>query len=52
MKDIVHIEAVKDIVSFGNYRLKIKVRTDRENRDIVVSRDRIKSFKEWLEKVG
>ena len=51
-KDIVHIEAVRDIVSFGNYRLKIKIKTDRENREVVVSRDRIKFFKDWLEKVG
>ncbi|MGQ1890600.1 LytR/AlgR family response regulator transcription factor [Thermophagus sp. OGC60D27] len=51
-KDMVHIDSLGDIVSFGNYRLKIKVKTDRETRDIVVSRDRIKSFKDWLENAG
>lgn len=47
-KEIVNIDAISDIVSYGRARLKVKVDTGRETRELIVSRDRMKLFKNWL----
>ena len=46
-KYIINIEAIKDIISYTNSRLKIKLKTSIQE-DIIVSRERIKGFKDWI----
>lgn len=47
-KFYVNIKAIKDIISYTNSRLQIKLNKFSE-QEIVVSRERVKEFKEWLE---
>lgn len=44
---IVHIDFIKDVVSYSNSRLKVLMIGVKDD-DIVVARDRVKAFKEWL----
>ncbi|WP_343765377.1 LytTR family DNA-binding domain-containing protein [Gangjinia marincola] len=48
-KFIVNVNAIKDMVSYTNSRLQIKLNHFSEH-EIIVSRERVKDFKEWLEK--
>ncbi|WP_237275391.1 LytR/AlgR family response regulator transcription factor [Tenacibaculum ovolyticum] len=45
---IVHINAIKDIISYTNSRLKIILHTYIET-EIIVSRERVKEFKNWID---
>ncbi|WBX75128.1 LytTR family DNA-binding domain-containing protein [Tenacibaculum ovolyticum] len=45
---IVHINAIKDIISYTNSRLKIILHTYTET-EIIVSRERVKEFKNWID---
>jgi two-component system, LytTR family, response regulator LytT len=47
-KFFVNINAIKDMVSYTNSRLQIKLNTYNED-EVVVARERVKDFKEWLE---
>lgn len=47
-KFYVHIDHISDIVAYSNSRLKIKLRRFRE-QEIIVSRERVRDFKLWLE---
>ena len=47
-KFYVNINAIKDMVSYTNSRLQIKLKTFNE-QDIIVARERVKDFKNWLE---
>lgn len=47
-KFYVNINHVNDIISYTNSRLQIKLNTFRE-QEIIVSRERVKDFKLWLE---
>lgn len=47
-KFIVSFKAIDDIVSYSNSRLKVKLKHYNE-QDIIVSRERVKEFKSWLE---
>ncbi|MFC4721230.1 LytR/AlgR family response regulator transcription factor [Geojedonia litorea] len=47
-KFIVNIEAIQDMVSYTNSRLQIKLHSFKEH-DIIVARERVKDFKDWLE---
>lgn len=47
-KFYVNIDAIKDIVSYTNSRLQIKLNRFRD-LDIIVARERVKDFKNWLE---
>ena len=47
-KFFVNINAIKDIVSYTNSRLQIKLQRFNE-QDIIVARERVKEFKDWLE---
>ena len=47
-KYYVHINAIKDIISYTNSRLKIILNHYNES-EIIVSRERVKEFKYWLE---
>jgi len=44
----VNIHAIKDIIAYSNSRLKIMISSFKE-QEIIVSRERVKDFKEWLE---
>lgn len=46
-KFIIHINAIKDIIAYSNSRLKIKLH-DFDLHEIIVSRDKVKLFKQWL----
>jgi DNA-binding LytR/AlgR family response regulator len=47
-KFYVNINAIKDMVSYTNSRLQIKL-TRFNEQDIIVARERVKDFKNWLE---
>lgn len=47
-KFYIHINHIRDIVSYSNSRLKIKLNRYNE-QEIIVSRERVKDFKLWLE---
>ncbi|WP_456463560.1 LytR/AlgR family response regulator transcription factor [Lutibacter sp.] len=46
-KYVVNINAIKDIISYTNSRLKI-VLNNFNNNEIIVSRERVKDFKNWI----
>ncbi len=45
---IVHINAIKDIISYSNSRLRIVLKHDMDE-PLIVSRERVKDFKNWLD---
>ncbi|GAA3621838.1 LytR/AlgR family response regulator transcription factor [Flavivirga jejuensis] len=47
-KFFVNIHAIKDMVSYTNSRLQIKLKSYNE-QDVIVARERVKEFKAWLE---
>lgn len=47
-KFFVNINAIKDIISYTNSRLQIKLGSYKE-QDVIVARERVKRFKEWLD---
>jgi DNA-binding LytR/AlgR family response regulator len=47
-KYIARFEAVEEMVSYSNSRLKVKLQ-NWEDQDIVLSREKTKEFKEWLD---
>ena len=47
-KYFVNINAIKDIISYTNSRLKIKLNSFSES-EIIVSRERVKDFKKWID---
>lgn len=46
-KFYVNVNAIKDMVSYTNSRLQIKLNTFNEH-DVIVARERVKQFKDWL----
>jgi len=44
---IVSISSIKDVIAYSNSRLKVKI-NNIEDHEIIVARDRVKEFKEWL----
>lgn len=44
----VNIKAIKDMVSYTNSRLQIKLHSYKD-QDVIVARERVKDFKNWLE---
>lgn len=47
-KFFVNINAIKDMVSYTNSRLQIKLNSYNE-QEVIVARERVKAFKDWLE---
>ncbi|WP_299211434.1 LytTR family DNA-binding domain-containing protein [uncultured Aquimarina sp.] len=47
-KFYININAIKDIISYTNSRLQIKLHHFNE-QEIIVARERVKDFREWLE---
>jgi len=48
-KYLIHFDAVTDIIYYTNSRLKVKLAHSEEN-DIIVARERVREFKDWLDK--
>ncbi|MGM5470849.1 LytR/AlgR family response regulator transcription factor [Flavobacteriaceae bacterium LMO-SS05] len=46
-KFYVNINAIKDMISYTNSRLQIKLNTFNEH-EVIVARERVKDFKDWL----
>lgn len=46
---IINVNAIDDMISYTNSRLKVKIDSFQEF-DLIVSRERVKDFKNWLEK--
>lgn len=46
-KFLVNINAIKDIIAYSNSRLKLQLQSYHES-EIIVSRERVKEFKNWL----
>lgn len=46
-KFFVNVNAIKDMVSYTNSRLQIKLNTYKE-QEVIVARERVKEFKDWL----
>jgi DNA-binding LytR/AlgR family response regulator len=46
-KFIINVDAIADIISYTNSRLQIKLKNYAE-QEIIVSREKVKSFKNWL----
>ena len=47
-KFIVNFKAIDDIITYSSSRLKVKLNTY-DDQEIIVSRERVKEFKAWLE---
>ena len=47
---IVHIAAITRINSWFNHRLKLDIHPGNDQLESIVSRDRVKGFKEWLDR--
>ena len=47
-KFFVNIQAIKDMISYTNSRLQIKLNNYNE-QEVIVARERVKDFKNWLE---
>lgn len=47
-KYIIAFSAIKDIISYSNSRLLVKLTTN-ESDDLIVSRERVQEFRKWLE---
>jgi DNA-binding LytR/AlgR family response regulator len=47
-KFFVNIKAIKDMVSYTNSRLQIKLESYKE-QEVIVARERVKEFKNWLD---
>ena len=48
-KYIIHIDSLADIITFSNSRLKLALKNF-EAQDMIVSRERVGEFKEWLDR--
>ncbi len=48
--NIININYVKDMVTFSASRLKIMMKDEKDNPELVVSRDKVAAFKEWLDR--
>lgn len=47
-KEIVNINYISDIINYGRGRLKVKLAFSNGHTEIIVSRDRMRSFRNWL----
>ncbi|MBI9061293.1 MAG: response regulator transcription factor [Marinilabiliaceae bacterium] len=49
-KFLINLQSIRDMVAYGTSRLKIKVTGQEKGEELVVSRERVKSFKTWLDR--
>jgi two-component system, LytTR family, response regulator len=43
------IDAIKDIVAYSNSRLKVVLKDPPDKEDVLVSREKVQEFKEWMD---
>ena len=48
-KYMVHAKSIQDMISFTNSRLKLRLQGS-DDSDIIVARERVQEFKEWLDR--
>ncbi len=48
-KFIIALDAIADIISYSNSRLKVTLKLPTEE-DIIVSREKVKEFRKWLDR--
>jgi DNA-binding LytR/AlgR family response regulator len=48
-KYFVRAEAIQDIISYSNSRLKLILKNSQDN-DVIVARERVQEFKQWLDR--
>ena len=48
-KYVVSVDSIHDMISYTNSRLKLVLKTSDDN-DVIVARERVQEFKEWLDK--
>ncbi|WP_291861853.1 LytTR family DNA-binding domain-containing protein [Marinilabilia sp.] len=48
-REILNFGYISDIISYGRSRLKVKINLPGDSREIVVSKERVKAFRAWLE---
>ena len=48
-KYLIHIDSIQDIISYTNSRLRLKLEGSKDD-DIIVSREKVKDFKCWLDR--
>lgn len=46
---IVNIHAISDILSYSSSRLVIKLKSDKAMYDLIVSKEKVREFKEWID---
>lgn len=49
-KHLVNMACITDMLAFGTARLKLKMTGQEKGEEVVVSRERVKSFKKWLDR--
>ncbi|HPR31481.1 MAG TPA: LytTR family DNA-binding domain-containing protein [Prolixibacteraceae bacterium] len=47
---IININEIRDILNYSSSRLKIKLKSDKPIYDIIVSKDKVREFKKWIDK--
>jgi DNA-binding LytR/AlgR family response regulator len=47
---LVNIDAITDMVSYSSSRLLIKLKDEKPNDDLIVSRDKVSEFKRWMDR--
>jgi DNA-binding LytR/AlgR family response regulator len=48
-KYIVHVKSIQDMINYTNARLKLVLKNSDDN-DVIVARERVQQFKDWLDK--
>lgn len=47
---IININEISDIINYSSSRLKIKLKSTKPIYDIIVSKDKVREFKKWIDK--
>ena len=47
-KHIIALEAIEELIVYSNSRLRVRLKSN-DKEDLVVARERVNDFKEWLE---
>lgn len=47
---IISFEAIKDMISYTNSRIKVVLQNSTDEKDIIVSREKVGDFKKWLDR--
>jgi DNA-binding LytR/AlgR family response regulator len=47
---IININEINDILSYSSSRLKIKLNSDKPIYDLIVSKDKVREFKKWIDR--